>query len=592
MKVSYTWLQEHIKETLPTPEVLADTITFHAFEVEGVEQKGKDVIFDINVLPDRAGDCLSQYGVAREIAGLLGLTLKQQVYTLPSAELDLPIEIRTDLCRRYIAIKIDNVTVKESPAWLKEKLESLGVRSINNVVDATNYVMLDSGQPVHAFDATNIDGGIVVRLANKEESITTLSDEEKKLSETDIVIADYLGVVAIAGVKGGKTAEVTEKTTSVILEIGNFDPVSVRRTSRRLGLVTDASKRFENNFSPALAPDAAGQMIALIVDLTEGEVVGMKDVYPKEIAPRTVTFSLNDIARLIGPSVTAEDIRTVCKNYGYIFIQHENDFTLTVPIWREDIQGAHDIAEEIVRIGGYEKIAALMLPFVPVVAHHEIYEHMRDVKAYLVAHGFSEVMTYSFRKKGEVYVSYGPKDKSALRTSLSDGLKESSELNRLNMPLLGLKTLKIFEIGTVFISDKEVMNIALMDNGTLQELSLEEYYSEHKEMIEKTSKDIFEKKNESFKMWSAYPFIVRDVAVWVADDAAKKDLERFVSEFAKAHCARDAYNIDEFTKDGRISVAYRFIFQARDKTLTDTEVQKWWGILLKDIESDKRFEVR
>jgi phenylalanyl-tRNA synthetase beta chain len=592
MKVSYTWLQEHIKETLPAPEVLADTITFHAFEVEGIEQKGKDVIFDINVLPDRAGDCLSHYGVAREIAGLLGLTLKQQSYTLPSVELDMPIEIRTDLCRRYIAIKIDHVTVKESPAWLKEKLESLGMRSINNVVDATNYVMLDSGQPVHAFDASKIDGGIVVRLANKEESIITLSNEEKKLSETDVVIADYLGVIAIAGVKGGKTAEVTEKTTSIILEIGNFDPASVRRTSRRLGLVTDASKRFENNFSPALASEAAGHMISLITDLAEGEVVGMKDVYPKEIVPRTITFSLYDIARLIGPSVTADDIRKVCKNYGYVFTQNENDFTLTVPIWRADIQGAHDIAEEIVRVGGYEKIAAGMLPFAPVVAHHEIYEHVRDVKAYFVAQGFSEVMTYAFRKKGEVYVSYGPKDKSALRTNLSDGLKESSELNRINMPLLGLKTLKIFEIGTVFISDKEVMNIAFMDNGTLQELSLEDFYIEHTEVIEKTPKDTFEKKNESFKMWSVYPFIVRDIAVWMADVDAKKDLERIVSDFAKAHCARDAYNIDEFTKDGRISVAYRFIFQAHDKTLTDTEVQKWWSILLKDIESDKRFEVR
>jgi phenylalanyl-tRNA synthetase beta chain len=592
MKVSYIWLQEHIEEKLPTPEALADAITFHAFEVEGMEERGKDTIFDINVLPDRAGDCLSHHGVAREISGLLGLTLKQASYELPTEELSLPVELRNELCRRYIAVKIDGVNVKASPSWLKEKLESLGIRSINNVVDAANYVMLDSGQPIHAFDASKIDGGIVVRQANEGESIITLSDEEKKLSESDMVIADYLGIVAIAGVKGGKTAEVQEQTTSIIVETANFDPTSVRKTSRRLGLITDASKRFENNVSPVLASSAAAQIISVIQDVAGGKVSGIKDVYPKEIQSRTISFSLNDITRLIGSSVTSDDIERIFKNYGYVFTRTENDFILTIPLWREDIQGSHNIAEEIGRVLGYDKVSSAPLPFVPVVQHHEIYEQIRAIKKYLINQGFSEVLTYSFKKKGEVYVSYGPKDRSALRTNLSDGLKESSELNRLNMPLLGMKVLKIFEIGTVFISDKEVMNVALMDNGTLQELSLEDFYTQHKEVIEKTQDDTEGIKNETFTMWSPYPFIVRDIAVWVPDVAAKNDLETIVSNFAKKHCAQDAYVIDEFKKDERISIAYRFIFQASDKTLTDTEVLGWWETLLKEIAKDARFEVR
>jgi phenylalanyl-tRNA synthetase beta chain len=157
MKYSYRWLQKHIEETLPQVSSLKDTIIFHAFEVESEEVVGDDTILDIKVLPDRAHDCLSHYGMARELAGLLGLTLKLYTYApLPETALSLSVEIQSPLCRRYIAIKIDNVSIKASPQWLKEALESIGARSINNVVDATNYVLFDRGQPVHAFDTAKI----------------------------------------------------------------------------------------------------------------------------------------------------------------------------------------------------------------------------------------------------------------------------------------------------------------------------------------------------------------------------------------------------------------------------------------------------
>lgn len=315
MKVSYNWLQQHIAEKLPEAHALADVITFHAFEVEEVSEINDDVVFDINVLPDRAGDCLSHVGVAREIAGLLGLTLKKETYTYPTETLALPIELQSDLTRRYIAIQINDVTVGSSPKWLKDKLETLGQRSINNIVDATNFVMLDSGQPVHAFDRAKIDGGIVVRLAKPGEQITTLSGEEKVLSEKNLVIADYLGPLALAGVKGGKVAEVTEVTKNIVLEIANFDAVSVRKTSRSLNIITDASKRFENNISPELARDAAAQIVGLIIDIAGGVVEGITDVYPAPVVERKLAFTVKDINRLLGP-VSADEIAGVLKQIG------------------------------------------------------------------------------------------------------------------------------------------------------------------------------------------------------------------------------------------------------------------------------------
>ncbi len=178
MKISYNWLQRHIEEKPPDAESLKQTIIFHAFEVEEAEEKNGDVIMDIKVLPDRAHDCLGHAGMAREIAGLLGLTFKSDpLPELPNLPLSTKIEIQSDVCRRYVAVEMKDIKIGPSPDWLKDAIEGVGLRSINNVVDATNLVLLDDGQPVHAYDADKIDGGVVVRLAHDGEQVTTLSKE-------------------------------------------------------------------------------------------------------------------------------------------------------------------------------------------------------------------------------------------------------------------------------------------------------------------------------------------------------------------------------------------------------------------------------
>jgi phenylalanyl-tRNA synthetase beta chain len=562
MKVSYNWLQTHIEEPLPSVEDLKETIIFKAFEVEESQKVGDDTVFEIKVLPDRAGDCLSHQGIAREIAGLLNLTYKKEEPGPElSGELTFPVEIQSDTCVRYSLVELDGVTVGKSPEWLKARLESLGQRSINNIVDATNFLMLDSGQPIHAFDRKKIDGGIIVRAAKEHESIITLSEEQKTLQPTDTVIADYVGAIAIAGVKGGKTAEVDASTTSIVIEIANFSSSHIRKTSRKLGLITDASKRFENNFSPASIDTVRGAITALIQSVAGGTIVGMCDYYPNKIQERVLTFSTSDITRLLGRTITTNDITRVFDQYKYAYTVDGETFTLTIPFWRTDLIGAHDIAEEVGRVIGYDRIPVSVLPFTPMPERNDTYEKIRTAKAYLCAQGFSEVMTYSFRKKGEVYVAYGAKDKSALRTNLSEALQESFELNRLNAALLGQKMVKLFEIGTVFTTTEEKIHVASIDNGTIQELALDEWFIAHPDAIGYISEQK-EISSEPFKMWSPYPFITRDVSVWVQDEDGRKKLDTLIKEFAKEFCVRDAYMIDEFTKENRTSIAYRLVFQS------------------------------
>lgn len=590
MKISYNWLQKHIEQKLPKADELREKIIFHAFEVESVEDVKGDIVMDIKVLPDRAHDCLSHYGIAREIAGLYGYTLKPYIYDeLLKDELALPVEVKSDLCRRYIAIEMEGVTVGPSPAWLKEALESIGARSINNIVDATNYVLFDRGQPVHAFDKEKIDGGIVVRLAHENEQITTLSKEEKQLQISDLVISDYLGVLAIAGVKGGISAEVTDTTKTIVIEVANFEPISVRKTSRKLGLVTDASKRFENEITPDIAGGAAAHVVSLIKEIAGGSVKGIKDIYPNPNADRTITFNTNDISRLLGQGISLDTITSVFDRYKYDYKKDADTVILTVPKERLDIVGAHDIADEVGRIVGYEHVLSTPLPFMLPSIPSE-YEKTRAVKWWLAKNGFREVMNYSFRKKGDVYVARGPKDKSALRTTLSDGLKESYELNRINASLLGIEKVRLFEVGTIFLADKEELHVATVDGGVFEELPIDAFL----EKYNIDTKIIFTAPGVTgtFTEWSRYPYISRDIAVWVSEEKDLADLDQIITVFAKKHCVREPNIFDRFEKDGRTSVAYRLVFQSYDKTLTEDEVERWFSELISDIQKNKSFDIR
>lgn len=585
MKYSYNWLQKHIAAPLPKPADLEQKIIFHAFEVEENEQVGTDTVFEIKVLPDRAGDALSHYGMAREIAGMHNLPLHIQAPTPFIEKREYPVSIETELCTRYALTLIEGVSVKESTKDIQALLSSVGQKSINTIADATNYVLLDSGQPTHAFDADKIVGTLTVRHATEGETIITLSDEEKILTASDIVIADDVGPLAIAGIKGGKRAEITTETKNVLLEVAHFDATTIRKTARRLGLVTDAAKRFENNISPEVVSLGMAQLVALVQEVAGGVVLKQTDIYQTIQPNRELRFAVKDITRILGEQITAEHIESVFTHYGYQYTKENDGYVFAIPYYRQDITQAADIAEEVGRVVGYAIIPNTPLPFTPRREENELDKKIQNARAYCILNGYSEVMTYSFCKKGEISVVRGPKNKSDLRTNLTDGIAASFELNRLNAPLLGVAEVKLFEIGTVFnVSGTELseeVRIALVDKKGVQEFSIDEFISTR----EITETLVLPESTQAFVPWSSYPFIVRDVAVWLTegDSETKEKLDALVTTFAKEHTTTPAILFDTFSKEGKASYAYRLVFQSYEHTLTDGEVADKIAPLLAQI---------
>lgn len=297
MKISYNWLKAYIAEPLPKPEKLGDVLTFALCEIESIDKlPNGDAILDLNILPNRAHDLLSHQGVAREVAGILGLTYKDPtpLYKIPESKpTTLNIAIETPTCRRYMGRIVRNIKVGPSPAWVVEHLESIGQRSINNIVDATNIVMFDCGQPCHAFDLVYVPK-IVVKNAAEGEEFPVLGREQivAKLKSTDMMITDGEKSLAIAGVKGGLVSGVTDGTTDIMLEVANFDSIAVRKTARRLNLLSDSAKRFENDLSPSLGDFAMLELSTLIAEMCPDAVFeDIVDVYPSLVEKRTVTFS-------------------------------------------------------------------------------------------------------------------------------------------------------------------------------------------------------------------------------------------------------------------------------------------------------------
>ncbi len=582
MKISYNWLKWYIDGELPTPEALADILTFKLCEVEGIEKLANgDTVLDLNILPNRAHDLLSHQGVAREVAGLLGLKYKDptSLYKQPAEvkPTNLNISIETDKCRRYMGRVIRNVKVGPSPAWVVEHLESIGQRSINNIVDATNIVMFDCGHPCHAFDLAHIAGGLHTKTIGSEQEFPVLGRDQvvAKLKETDMVIADDDKALAIAGVKGGLDSGVSEATTAIVLEVANFDPVAVRKTARRLNLLSDSAKRFENELSPAHADFAMHELTSLILEMCPDAVCeDIVDVYPAPVTPRAIDFSISKINAYLGTALSEADMVAVLTNYGYEISGAGDVRTLAVPSLRLDLTGTHDVAEEVARLYGLEKIEAQPLEFTKQPKTHADFYKINAVRAKLLEAGYREVITYAFRKKGAFEVARGVGDKGALRTDIATGLKEAYEMNRLNAPLLEVADVKIFEIGTVFPKEGERVHVAYADKKGVTEMTLDDYCAAHSITVQDTYENVLPTSHTTtkFVQWSHFPFISRDIAVWVPEQVAADEIKTILKSEAGDLLAREPWLFDTFTKEGKTSYAFRLVFQSHERTLTEADI--------------------
>ena len=422
-----------------------------------------EVIFEISITANR-GDALSHLGIARELSAIFNLPLKRDVLGDADGEGNvndmIKVEIENnELCPRYGARIVRNVKIGESPEWMKDRLENVGVRSINNIVDITNYIMLDIGHPMHAFDYDKLAGKkIVVRNAKAGEKIVTLDNIERALEENMLVVSDAEKAGAVAGVMGGLDASVTESTTTVLFEAASFNEVTVRKTSKKLALQSDSSYRFERGTNIDNVPIALNDACRYAKELANGQPVkGICDVYPKPEVLRQIKVRTKRLNKLVGINLTTAQIETFLLRFKFETKKDGEDLIVSVPPYRHDITQEVDVIEEVARLYGYNNIPETL----PAVASNlqlptPLQKLEKRLKDHMVSNGFNELITYSFipsnldtcfhEKKPLVLKNALSEEMKVLRTSLKWNMFDAIKRNVMNDEF----NMKFFEIGKVF----------------------------------------------------------------------------------------------------------------------------------------------
>ena len=653
MKVSYNWLQSFLNKKLPSPEKLADLLSSHSFETEVIERVGSDYALDVDVLPNRAHDCLGHLGVAREIGAILGMKVSNSsVIASPAKQSSIAMndEIaasrtpRNDrvkdflkikvgdkkLCPRYTARMVVDVKVGPSPEWIQERLKVCGLKPINNIVDTVNYVMLETGQPMHAFDFDKIAGEpktLIIRRAKKGEKIISLDNETYELDENILVIADEKSPLCIAGMKGGKDAEIDKETKRIVLEAANFDSRIIRKAFNQLKLRTDASWRFENQLDPNLTSSAMDMAVALI----DGQILkGVVDIYPNKVKPKTIKLDAKKVRSLLGVNISDKEIVAILKKLGF---EIKNKFQVTVPTCRLDISIQEDLIEEIGRLYGFEKIPS-RLPLAALIPpkRNDDLIYQNKIKDILVNLGFSEALNYSLIGDAEIELANPiSQEQKYLRPSLALNLLKNIESNKRYF-----NEVRLFEIGRVFerdnnkVIEKKKLGAALFPSDfyrlkgiietLLNKMQISDVWYEDelegdnlKRAKVKVGNDLlgwigdnifeldFEKivelatEERIYSPPSKYPAVVRDVALLVEPGTKIVEVMNLINTAGGSLISDvdlfDMYEGEEIP-DGKKSLAFRVIYQADDHTLTDKEVNALQEKVMKALEDEGGWEVR
>jgi phenylalanyl-tRNA synthetase beta chain len=422
-----------------------------------------EVIFEISITPNR-GDALSHLGIARELSAIFNLPLHREPLGNDEGEGriddEISVEIHEDqLCPRYGARVVKNVKVGPSPEWLRDRLEKIGIRSINNVVDVTNYIMLDIGHPMHAFDLARIKGRkIIVRSAKSDEKITTLDEQKRNLDPSMLVIADSEAPVALAGVMGGFESSVTEETKDILLEAASFDPVCVRKTAKRLAMMSESSYRFERGTNIDNIPIALNEAAKLLKNIAGATPVkGIFDAYPKQEILRQVRVRTKRVNKIIGINLTASQIETYLLRLKLETRKDGEDIIVSVPPYRHDLEMEADLIEEVARMYGYNNIPETLPAITSVLKLPSPLQKLENrIKQHLVSIGFNQILTYSFVPAGisESFREKKPlslknplsEEQATMRTSLKWGMYDALRRNILNDEF----NLRFFEMGRVF----------------------------------------------------------------------------------------------------------------------------------------------
>ncbi len=476
MKVLLSWIREFV-DAPESAEEIGKLMSVRGLALEGLEAHGDDVVMDFDVTANRP-DCLSMIGIAREIATAYQRPLQMtggRDFSPAGHEGVIPVTIEApDLCGRYVAAVAD-VTVGPSPQWMQDRLTACGIRSISNVVDITNYVLLELGQPMHAFDLAKLGGGaIVVRRAKPGESIKTLDGKTRALKPDMLVIADAARAQAIGGVMGGAESEVSAETKRIVFEAAYFKPSSVRATSKALGLKTDASTRFERGMDVTAPARAMARACQLLEQIGAGKAAGpVHDAYPSPQAPGSLVLERARVPGLLGMDVPDANIERIFASLGFVAAPSSNGWSVTTPSWRVDIKRPVDLIEEIGRHHGFEHLPSTFpgVQQAPAASDPRITRDRR-VRNGLLGMGFSEAITFAFieaaaaepflANQAAVALANPLSEKFAvMRPSLLPGLIDAVSHNRRH----GRREVQLFEIGTRFSRDGETRGAAFAWTG-------------------------------------------------------------------------------------------------------------------------------
>jgi phenylalanyl-tRNA synthetase beta chain len=475
MKINIEWLSDYV-EIKETPQELADALTMAGLEVEGIEEVLGHTVFEVGVTPNRP-DWLSHLGVAREIAAIYGRELTPPQVQVPETGPDVQaltsIEIEDpEGCSRYSGKVMLGITLGHAPDDIQKRLESIGIRTISNVVDATNYVMMELGQPLHAFDYNRLaENRIVVRKASEGEVLETLDEQKRELTSSDLLICDGLGPVALAGIMGGFNSEVSDGTKDLLLESACFDPPMIRRSARRLGLSTEASYRFERGSDPMGTVTAVDRLAFLIHQWAGGEVCqGTWDAHPRPEKKRTVPFRMGRVSAFLGVDIPEDEVVSALEKLELAPVQgkatqakasKKDAWSVTVPGFRRDISREEDVIEEVARIYGYDRIPVTMPTGRTVPVKTDPLESLQSgVRVALEGLGFSEAITYSFISLEEIEelgLGGGPhpvtllnpisEDMTVMRPSVLPGLLRALRTNLSRRA----DEVMLYETGRVFL---------------------------------------------------------------------------------------------------------------------------------------------
>lgn len=486
MRISYKWLKEFV-DIAETPAQLGTRFTNVGLAVDALETAGDDAIFELDIATNRP-DCLNHYGVAREASAIYGIALRPPKFEVREADKRaadvFSISISDpDLCRRYCGRYIEGVTIGPSPEWLKARLELLGVRSINNVADVTNYVMLELGQPLHAFDADTLAGRqIIVRRAELEENMTTLDGMERELNPSMLVIADAERTVAIAGIMGGAETEISPRTKNVLLESANFNALSIRKTSRAIALSTEASHRFERGADIEMARFACDRAAALIHELSGGKIYrDVIDVYPGKAHLGIASLRRNRIESFLGAAVDDEVVERIFQRLAFKAKRTSDGWSVEVPTHRVDITIEEDLLDEIARHHGFDKFPSTLPAFSGYGSGLPLEHEERLLRNHISAAGYSEVIPMAFSDEAterKFRPNIAPvrlenpmaEDQAMLRTSLVPSMLRTVQWN-VNR---GMRDLQLYELGKVYQPAMESRWLILAATGALRSKSVHE----------------------------------------------------------------------------------------------------------------------